>query len=100
MRGQALHMMAVSQIRYPWTDGCRYYERKRAEGKTPRKHCAASSAGCRTRSAVSIATPTPQAFSVASRYGFEYLPEVPAALQAAVRAAPGPYPAGSSRWIW
>jgi hypothetical protein len=45
-----LHMMAVTQIRYPWTDGRRYYERKRAEGKTPRKHCAASNNGSPTRS--------------------------------------------------
>jgi len=33
----ALHMMAVTQIRYPATDGRRYYERKRAEGKTPKE---------------------------------------------------------------
>jgi transposase len=33
----ALHMMAVTQIRYPWTDGRRYYEGKRAEGKTPKE---------------------------------------------------------------
>ncbi len=33
----ALHMMAVTQIRYPWTDGRRYYERKQAEGKTPKE---------------------------------------------------------------
>ncbi len=33
----ALPMMAVTQIRYPWTDGRRYYERKRAEGKTPKE---------------------------------------------------------------
>jgi transposase len=33
----ALHMMAVTQIRYPGTDGRRYYERKRAEGKTPKE---------------------------------------------------------------
>jgi hypothetical protein len=38
----ALHMMAVTQIRYPWTDVRRYYERKRREGKTPRRRCAAS----------------------------------------------------------
>jgi transposase len=31
----ALHMMAVTQIRYPGTAGRRYYERKRTEGKTP-----------------------------------------------------------------
>src|SRR6185437_10270405 len=31
----ALHMMAGTQVRYPWTDGRRYYERKRTEGKTP-----------------------------------------------------------------
>ncbi len=30
-------MMAVTQIRYPWIDGRRYYERKRAEGKTPKE---------------------------------------------------------------
>lgn len=33
----ALHMMAVTQIRYPWTGGRRYYERKPAEGKTPKE---------------------------------------------------------------
>jgi hypothetical protein len=34
-------MMAVTQIRYPGTDGRRYYERKRTEGKTPKEalHC-------------------------------------------------------------
>jgi transposase len=32
-----LHMMAVTQIRYPHTDGRRYYERKRTEGKTPKE---------------------------------------------------------------
>src|SRR5512133_664260 len=33
----ALHMMAVTQIRYPHTEGRRYYERKRREGKTPKE---------------------------------------------------------------
>ena len=33
----ALHMMAVTQIRYPATPGRRYYERKRCEGKTPKE---------------------------------------------------------------
>jgi transposase len=33
----ALHMMAVTQIRYPNTPGRRYYERKRTEGKTPKE---------------------------------------------------------------
>jgi transposase len=33
----ALHMMAATQIRYPGTDGRRYYERKRTEGKTPKE---------------------------------------------------------------
>ena len=33
----ALHMMAVTQIRYPGTSGRRYYERKRTEGKTPKE---------------------------------------------------------------
>jgi len=33
----ALHMMAVTQIRYPATSGRRYYERKRREGKTPKE---------------------------------------------------------------
>jgi transposase len=33
----ALHMMAVTQIRYPATEGRRYYERKRTEGKTPKE---------------------------------------------------------------
>jgi uncharacterized protein YuzE len=33
----ALHMMAVTQIRNPGTTGRRYYEGKRAEGKTPKE---------------------------------------------------------------
>ena len=33
----ALHMMAVTQIRYPATPGRQYYERKRREGKTPKE---------------------------------------------------------------
>jgi len=33
----ALHMMAVTQIRYPDTLGRLYYERKRREGKTPKE---------------------------------------------------------------
>jgi transposase len=33
----ALHMMAVTQIRYPGTTGRRYCERKRTEGKTPKE---------------------------------------------------------------
>jgi hypothetical protein len=33
----ALHMMAVTQIRYPGTDGRRSCERKRTEGKTPKE---------------------------------------------------------------
>jgi transposase len=33
----ALHMMAVTQIRYPNTPGRLYYERKRREGKTPKE---------------------------------------------------------------
>jgi transposase len=33
----ALHMMAVTQIRYPATPGRLYYERKRREGKTPKE---------------------------------------------------------------
>src|SRR6516225_2595182 len=37
-----LHMMAVTQIRYPNTPGRRYYERKRREGKTPKKRYGAS----------------------------------------------------------
>jgi transposase len=33
----ALHMMAVTQIRYPTSTGRQYYERKRKEGKTPKE---------------------------------------------------------------
>jgi len=33
----ALHMMAVTQIRYPGTPGRLYYEHKRCEGKTPKE---------------------------------------------------------------
>jgi hypothetical protein len=29
--------VAVTQIRYPYTDGRRYYERKRTEGKIPKE---------------------------------------------------------------
>jgi transposase len=32
---RALHIMAVVQLRHPGTDGRRYYDRRRAEGKTP-----------------------------------------------------------------
>jgi transposase len=35
--GHALHMMAVTQIRYPHTAGRGYYERKRREDKTPKE---------------------------------------------------------------
>jgi uncharacterized protein YuzE len=34
--GHALHMMAVTQLRYPGSAGRQYYERKRTEGKTPK----------------------------------------------------------------
>ena len=33
----ALHIAAITQIRYPHSPGRRYYERKLAEGKTPRE---------------------------------------------------------------
>jgi len=33
----ALHMMAVTQLRYPGSAGRGYYERKRTEGKTPKE---------------------------------------------------------------
>lgn len=33
----ALHIAAISQIRYPHSPGRRYYDRKLAEGKTPRE---------------------------------------------------------------
>jgi transposase len=49
----ALHMMAVTQIRNPGTPGRLYYERKRGEGKTPKKRCGASSGGCPTWSTTS-----------------------------------------------
>jgi transposase len=49
----ALHMMAVTQIRYPTTAGRLYYEQKRREGKTPRRRCGASSGGCLTWSTAS-----------------------------------------------
>jgi Transposase IS116/IS110/IS902 family len=35
--GHALHMMAVTQIRYPGSEGRVYYEGKRQEGKTPKE---------------------------------------------------------------
>ena len=49
----ALHMMAVTQIRYPATPGRLYYEQKRREGKTRKKRCGASSGGCPTWSTAS-----------------------------------------------
>ena len=49
----ALHMMAVTQIRYPRTEGRRHHECKRRQGKTPRKPCAASSADSPTWSTAS-----------------------------------------------
>lgn len=33
----ALHMAAVTQLRFPHSEGRRYYERKRLEGKTPKE---------------------------------------------------------------
>lgn len=33
----ALHMAAVTQLRFPQSEGRRYYERKRLEGKTPKE---------------------------------------------------------------
>jgi transposase len=33
----ALHIAAITQIRYPHSPGRRYYDRKLAEGKTPRE---------------------------------------------------------------
>jgi len=49
----ALHMMAVTQIRYPATPGRLYYERKRREGKTPKEALRCLSGGCLTRSTIS-----------------------------------------------
>ena len=49
----ALHMMAVTQIRYPGTQGRLYYERRQPRARPPRKPCAASSAGSPTWSTVS-----------------------------------------------
>ena len=34
---QVLHAIAITQIRYPATDGRRYYDRKRTEGKTSKE---------------------------------------------------------------
>ena len=45
-----LHMMAVTQIRYPGTDGRRYYERSTPRARPPKKRSAASSGSCQTRS--------------------------------------------------
>jgi transposase len=49
----ALHMMAVTQIRYPDTPGRRYYEGKRRKARPPKRRCGASSGGCLTRSTAS-----------------------------------------------
>ncbi len=49
-----IHMAAVTQIRYRHSDGRAYYDRKRAEGKTPKK--AAGERLCRQRGRL-----TPQA---------------------------------------
>jgi transposase len=53
-----IHMAAVTQIRYRHSDGRAYYERKIAEGKTPKKPSARSSAASATRSSPAC-KPTP-----------------------------------------
>ena len=54
----AVHMAAVTQIRYRHSDGRAYYDRKLAEGKTPKKPSAASSGGSATPSTPAC-RPTP-----------------------------------------
>ena len=54
----AVHMAAVTQIRYRHSDGRAYYDRKLAEGKTPKKPSAASSDASATPSTPAC-RPTP-----------------------------------------
>jgi hypothetical protein len=53
-----IHMAAVTQIRYRHSDGRAYYDRKLAEGKTPKRHCARSIAASATPSSPAC-RPTP-----------------------------------------
>ena len=54
----AIHMAAVTQIRYRHSDGRAYYDRKIAEGKTPKKRSGPSSGGSATPSSPAC-RPTP-----------------------------------------
>jgi hypothetical protein len=37
MLNHAIHLIAITQLRYPNTEGGRFYERKLTKGKTARK---------------------------------------------------------------
>jgi transposase len=54
----AVHMAAVTQIRHRHSDGRAYYDRKLAEGKTPREALGASSGASATQSSPAC-RPTP-----------------------------------------
>jgi transposase len=56
----AIHMAAITQIRHLHSEGRAYYDKKLAEGKTPRKPCAPSSAASAMPSTGGCA-PTPTA---------------------------------------
>ena len=58
----AIHCAAITQIRHRHSPGRGYYERKLAEGKTPAKRSAPSSAGSATSSG-GTSSPTPNASS-------------------------------------
>jgi hypothetical protein len=55
----AIHIAAVTRIRHKHSPECACYERKIAEGKTPRRRCALSSGGSATRS-TPARWPTPE----------------------------------------
>ncbi len=62
----AIHCAAITQIRHRHSPGRGYYERKLAEGHTPRKRSGHSSAGSATSSG-DTSSPTPDAASSANR---------------------------------
>jgi hypothetical protein len=62
----ALHLAAITQIRYPHSPGRHYYERKLAEGKTPREAIRALKRRPATSSGVTL-SPTPSASAADQR---------------------------------
>jgi transposase len=93
----ALHLMAVTQIRYPPTPGRRYHQRKRTQGKTPKQalRCLKRRLPGRPGTIAACRSPTtppptrPTSTSPASRSHRAAPPS---------RPPPRPAPNGSPRW--